>query len=161
MTIGKDSKKQTDNKLSDSKDKKEAILAECQTDAMDIDITNEKANVVFCNPNMVDKDKKEKDNKLKTDEVFDGSQDIKLIYSETSTMENTTGVKTNVDDKITSKINDEPSSTVKITPPKNNDTSTAKTTTPTKAGVAQVLLNKTPRRVKLITLSSPKRTKHE
>ncbi|KAF7990232.1 hypothetical protein HCN44_000037 [Aphidius gifuensis] len=150
------------NKLSDKKNQKEEILAECHTDAMDIDSTkNDTTNVVFCTPNIKDNDKKDNINdQLKTDEVCDGSQDIKLIYSDTSTMENTNVINDNlpkVIETVSSKIDD--TSSVK-TPPKDCDSSTTKTT-PTKPPVAQVLLNKTPRRVKLITLSSPKRTKNQ
>lgn len=156
LTINKINQKLTDNnnKLSDKKNQKEEILAECHTDAMDIDSTkDDKTNVVFCTPN--DDEKKDNINdKLKTNDICDGSQDIKLIYNDTSTIENTNVINNNKkpEENVSSKING--------TPPKDNDSSTTKTT-PTKPPVAQVLLNKTPRRVQFITLSSPKQKKNE
>lgn len=155
--------KPTDNnKLSDKKNQKEEILAECHTDAMDIDSTkNDTSNVVFCTPNIKDNEKKNNGSDVvKTDDICDGSQDIKLVYSDTSTMENTNVITDSLQrvvDPVPSKTDD--TSSVK-TPSKDCDSSTTKTT-PTKPPVAQVLLNKTPRRVKLITLSSPKRTKNQ
>lgn len=108
------------SKTNDESPKK--TFMELDSDAMDIDITKCKSN--SDNSKEIENGKDSAD---KVDQIVEGSQDIKLVYTETNDSDNTP-------------------KNVKRTPPKSE--------------LPAVLSARTPRRVKLITISSPKRSKN-
>ena len=101
--------------------KDEQPFIELDNDAMDIDSTEKKPTLITEKPNETHD----------SNDISEGSQDIKLVYTETNDADTTSKNKSPVSKK-----------------------------TPTKNDVTAVLSARTPRRVKLITISSPKRTKN-
>ncbi|XP_015113309.1 chromatin assembly factor 1 subunit B [Diachasma alloeum] len=130
--------KSTDIKLTSkgpSKGEPEKILAEFDTDAMDIDITEK-----------ISSSQKPEETVIKDNEappVSEETEDIKLVFEP-----NTCDVPPAEESG-------------KVTPPKAEAGESATKNTPPKADVISVLSSRTPRRVKLITLSSPKRPKED
>lgn len=114
---------------------------------------------------------------LRTFDIDDCAMDIDLIKCDSKTIvndpsEELNGQKKVVDDHITSEIKDlqtikklnedtEETEDIKLVYEEsiNDTTKTKAKTTPSKVNVAPIVCHKTPRRVQLITLSSPKRQK--
>ncbi|XP_057336191.1 chromatin assembly factor 1 subunit B [Microplitis mediator] len=117
--------------------KKIDFLPDVDNEAMDIDVIKYEStdiNNKRCNLNI----KNDKVSSVTTNEIqtinLEDTEDIKLVYNDTSNIETPKNISEN-------------NKTLRITPPKFEKT--------------QNLSVKTPRRVKLITISSPKRTKEQ
>ncbi|XP_015590249.1 chromatin assembly factor 1 subunit B [Cephus cinctus] len=142
----------SDNNAMDIDIKKTNIESDDDGDVMAVDtaLTKKTQNEVA-----KDKTTAETGKRNEIEEIIEETEDIHLVYKEESTVNDITNNAPAIEVTKTVAINSE-----KVIEKNSKDSKCTKHTPP-KPEITSMTLNRTPRRVQLITLSSPKRTKKE
>lgn len=148
--ICKNSSKKSKNVVKENVIKSNISTFDIDDCAMDIDLLNDATDMI------VQKDQPKEINKQKLNELVDIRVVDQNIKSEVNTLQ--------TDKKSSEDIIIEETEDIKLVYNEESNSNTNKTkikNTPSKPDIAPIISHKTPRRVKLITLSSPKELKKQ